>query len=180
MGVPTKVRVAVLCLALVLGMGAVARPLQAQRTSDKQPKELAKEQQKFARLQQHVASQKGIKQAQTLAQLAHLSFDFAHAAYGAGDATRGQAQLQSARSFAAQAMQVVQQEAATGHTHGMKKVEMEFQQISFRLQDLSMSVDFRQRPPIDAAQKYFAQQRDQVLALMFAPPKKAGKEEIRR
>lgn len=178
MGLRGRWRMAVPFLALWLGCSVVACALQAQaprQETSKQQKELAKEQQKFARLQQRVATEKGIKQAQMLAELARMSYDFARAAYESGDAAHGEAQLQSARASAAQAMQVVRQEAAAGHTGGMKKVEMQFQQISYGLHDLSMSVDFQLRPPIDAARQFFSQQRAQVLTLMFAPHKKAKK-----
>jgi putative cell wall-binding protein len=167
-------------LMLWLGWAAIVCPLQAQNHASrqqvtKQQKELAKEQKKFAKLQQRVAGEKGIKQAQMLAEMARMSFDFARAAYEGGDAAHGAAQLQSARSFAAQAMQVVQQQAVAGHTRGMKKVELQFQQISYGLHDLAMAVDFAQRPPIEAARQYFGEQRAQVLNLMFAPPKKSKK-----
>jgi len=166
----------VLLWILFLGMGAIMPSLRGQTPDQvKQQKELAKEQQKFADLQKHLPSEKGVKQAQTLAELAHINFDFAHAAYDAGNVAGGRSQLQSAQAYAAQAMQVVQQEAATGHTGGMKKVEMEFQEIAYGLHDLSQSADFQQRPPIDAAQRYFAEQRDQVLSLMFTPHKKEKK-----
>jgi len=173
-------RMAASFLALWLGMSVGACPLQARAAAarqqiSKQQKELAKEQKKFAQLQQRVAREKGVKQAQMLAELASLSFDFARAAYEAGDAAHGQTQLQASRTYAAQAMQVVQQQAAAGHTSGMKKVEMQFQQISWGLHDLAMMVDFQLRPPVEAAHRYFSQQRAQVLSLMFAPPKKSKK-----
>lgn len=145
--------------------------LYSQESSQKQQKELAKEQKKFVKLQQHLPSQKGIKQAQTLAEMAQLSVDFARASYEGGDAAHGAAQLKSAQSYAAQAMQIVRQQAATRDTGGMKKVELAFQECAFELRALSMSVEFRQRSAIDAAQHYFSAQREQILSLMFAPPK---------
>lgn len=180
MNLRSRRRVAIPFLTLWLYMGAAvcplpARPVALGQQAARQQEKLAKEQQKFAKLQARAPTEKGIKQAQTLAELARMSYDFARAAYEGGAAARGEAQLQSAHAYAAQAMQVVQQQAAAGHTGGMKKVEMQFQQISYGLHDLAMAVDFQQRPPIDAARQYFTQQRAQVLSLMFTPPKRSKK-----
>lgn len=162
-------------LVLMLWMAAAIPGLHAQnarKAAEKQRRQLAKEEKKYDDLQQHLPSQKGIKQAQTLAELARLDYDFAHAEYTAGHAAQGERYLLQSRNFAAQAMQVLKQEAAHGHTNGMKKVEMAFQQISFGLHDLAFTVDVAHRPPIEAARNYFSSRRAEVLALMFAPKKK--------
>lgn len=159
-------------LVLLLWMAAAIPGLHAQDSAAKQQKELAKAEKKYDDLQKHLPSQKGIKQAQTLAELARLDYDFAHAEYTAGHAAQGERYLLQSRDYAAQAMQVLKQEAADGHTGGMKKVEMSFQQVSFGLHDLAFAVDLNHRPPIEAVRDFFSSQRAEVLALMFTPKKK--------
>lgn len=123
----------------------------------------------YVRLAAKLTDEQGMKRAQSLAELASMDFDAAHARYLAGDAIQGAAFLERARAHAAQAFDIANAEAVQGKTKGLEKVELPLHSVSFGLSKLLNDVATANRPPIQGAETYFADLRAHILALMFAP-----------
>ena len=133
-----------------------------------------KQAQDYAKLRSEVTAAQGVKQAEDLAKMAELEFDFARQAFDSpqpGDA--GVTQLTLATQHADQAMANLRAEAALGHKNGMKNVESSMQRIGFGLKDLAQQVRFEDRPKVEAARDHIADLRAELLQMVFAPkPKK--------
>jgi hypothetical protein len=122
---------------------------------------------KYAQLEQKLKTAEGAKRSEILAQLAFLDYDRARASYDAGKPEDGLKQLEVARQHAQDAMTFLNQEATHHKSHGMKQVEIQFRKIAFGLRDLSRSITLEERPPVEAAMKYFSESRDAILRMMF-------------
>lgn len=157
-----------LCLPLgfALGLGAA----RAQTTSVANPKL----QREYAKLEAKAAGQKGSKQAETLAKMAEMNFNFAHASYAAEQPAAGERDLDLAQQQADSACALLHAEAHLGKTNGMQKVEESLQKITYGLRDLAQDVHFRQRPKVVAVGDHFADLRAQLLQWMFDPKPKQG------
>ncbi|HUX65861.1 MAG TPA: hypothetical protein VMV31_00075 [Terriglobales bacterium] len=123
----------------------------------------------YDKLSANAAKQKGPKQAETLAKMAELEFDFARTSYNTQQAAAGQQHLDLAARHADQACALLQAESARGKTNGMKNVEISLQRISFGLKGLAQQVQYFDRPKIEAAINHFYSLRSHLLDWMFAP-----------
>lgn len=123
----------------------------------------------YTKLQAEVGRQHGSKQAETLARLAELDFDFAHDSYGANQFQAAEQHLDLASQNADRACTLLQDEANRGKTGGMKNVEISFQNIGFGLKQLAQDVRFEQRAKVQAVAAHFADLRAKLLNWMFAP-----------
>ncbi|HXR97969.1 MAG TPA: hypothetical protein VN709_09015 [Terriglobales bacterium] len=133
-----------------------------------------KQAQDYAKLQSETAAARGVKQAEDLAKMAELEFDFARQAFVSGKpGDAGVTQLNLATQHADQAMANLRAEAALGHKNGMKNVESSLQRIGFGLKDLAQQVRFEDRPKVEAARDHISDLRAELLQMIFAPkPKK--------
>jgi len=128
----------------------------------------------YAQLEAQAANRQGAKQAEALAKLAEMDFDFAHAGYLANQTTEGDQQLDRATQHADQACAVLKTEAARGKTGGVRNVEISLQRVTYGLKDLAQRVHFRQRPKVEAVGSHFADLRAELLDMMFAPKPSKG------
>lgn len=123
----------------------------------------------YNQLTADAAKQQGSKQAETLAKMAELEFEFARAGYRSQQPGDGDAQLDRATEHADRACALLQAETAAGKTNGMKNVEQSLQRITFGLKGLAQQVRYLQRPRVEAAIRHFSDLRDNLLDWMFAP-----------
>jgi hypothetical protein len=131
-----------------------------------------KQQRQYVKLSAQAAKQTGHKQAQTLAKLALLDYNFALAGFAANDNQRGLQDLAHASAHIDRACALLQAESARGKTDGMKNVEMAVQQMVFGLKGLAEQVDYTVRPKVQAVGSHFAALDSQILQWMFAPKRK--------
>jgi hypothetical protein len=142
--------VALLVLLMIAGIGAAAQ-----------------KQEKYDQIEQQARAAQDGKRSELLADLAYLDFDRARGSYDAGKPEMAVRQLADARGHGKQAMDQLNEEAKRRKTHGMKHVEIEFRKIAFGLRDLSRSVSFEERPPVQDALQFFSDARSQILQMMF-------------
>lgn len=147
---------------LACGLAAARAPAQA-------PVITLKQERQYAKLSAQAAKQHGHKQAQTLAKIALLDYNFALANFAANHNQYALQDLSHATQHVDRACALLQAETARGKTDGMKNVEMAVQQMVFGLKGLAQQVDYTVRPNVQAVRAHFANLDGKLLQWMFAP-----------
>ena len=131
-----------------------------------------KQERQYAKLSAQMAKQHGHQQAETLAKIALLDYNFALANFAVSHNRFALQDLGHARAHMDSACSLLRAEMKRGKTSGMKNVEMAAQQMVFGLKGLAQQVDYTVRPQVEAVRTHLANLDAELLQWMFAPKPK--------
>jgi hypothetical protein len=113
-------------------------------------------------LKQRAAGTKGGDQVRVCIEIARLELKEADNAYNAGEVEKAQSAVTELVTYSEEAAQ-----AANSSGKDLKHTELALRSISSKLGDIRRTVNFEDRPPIDAAVNRIENLRSELLATMF-------------